>query len=112
MLTAAQLAAALGVSERQVNRLVNAGLPSTPVGARGRRYDLAECQRWLRESYQPCPSNAPRPAAGKSVSASAVNAYTDAYRRAHLRVRPSALKQSCESHSPETERLLSLVTPQ
>lgn len=112
MLTAAQLAAALGISERQVNRLVNAGLPSTPVGARGKRYDLAECQRWLRESYKPCPSKQPRREAGKSVSASAVNAYTDAYRRAHLRARPSGLKLKSESPSPDSEPLLSLVTRQ
>ena len=111
MLTAAQLAAALGISERQVNRLVNAGLPSTPVGARGRRYDLAECQQWLRESYQ-CPSKPTRREAGKSVSASAVNAYTDAYRRAHLRARPSGSRLKSESPSLDSEPLLSLVTHQ
>lgn len=110
MLTAAQLAAALGVSERQVNRLVHAGLPSTPIGARGRRYDLAECQRWLRESYQPCPSNAHRPAAGKSVPASVVNAYTDAYRRAQLRARPSGSRPNYEQPSADTPPPLSLVT--
>lgn len=38
-LTTEQLAAHLAVSARQIQRLAAAGMPSVPVGARGRRYD-------------------------------------------------------------------------
>lgn len=38
-LTTEQLASHLGISSRQVQRLASLGLPSIPVGARGRRYD-------------------------------------------------------------------------
>lgn len=86
MLTQAELAAALGISTRQVQRLA---LPHTPVGRRGKRYDLDECRKYLREVY-PCQSSEPRPAGGTSASASAIAEYTDAFRRVHLRVMPSA----------------------
>ena len=43
-----EICAALGVSESTIRRLEQAGLPFTPVGARSKRYDLAECKAWLR----------------------------------------------------------------
>lgn len=110
MLTAAQLASALGVSERQVHRLSASGLPSTPVGLRGRRYDFDECQRWLRENYA-CQSNERRTAATRSVSASAISAYTAAYRRVQVRVTPSTSKLNSEPPSAAERSPLSLVTP-
>ena len=109
MLTPSELATALRISERQVQRLTADGMPFQPVGARGKRYDLEQCKAWLRENHT-CLSNKQKQAASKSVSASAVNAFTDACRRAHLRVRPSESKPSCEQPSAETERRLSLVT--
>jgi hypothetical protein len=80
VLTAAALAAALGISERQVQRL----------RAAGKRYDVEECKRWLRE--QKCQSERPPQADTKSLSPSAVDAYTAAFRRAHLRVLPDRSK--------------------
>lgn len=43
-----QICAELGVSESTIRRLERAGLPFTPVGARSKRYNLAECKAWLR----------------------------------------------------------------
>lgn len=43
-----EICAALGVSESTIRRLEQNGLPFTPVGARSKRYDLAECKAWLR----------------------------------------------------------------
>jgi hypothetical protein len=91
MLTPAELAAQLRISERQVQRLAAAGMPRVPVGARGVRYDLAACTEWLQKNMQ-CPSPQPRPAASKSLSASAVSAYIGDFRRAQLRVLPSKSK--------------------
>ena len=94
MLTTEQLAAEFGVSARQVQRLAKQGMPSIPVGARARRYDPTACRSWLQANDEAltCRSSEPKPVAGKSLSASVVSAYTDACRRAHLRVTPSALK--------------------
>lgn len=97
MLTAAQLAAHLAVSVRHVERCAAAGMPSISVGARAKRYDLAACLAWLaehRETLSTCQSNAPRKAVSKSVSASAVSAYTDACRRVNLRAVPSGSNRS------------------
>jgi phage terminase Nu1 subunit (DNA packaging protein) len=96
MLTPAELAAHYRVSTRQVQRWRAAGMPCVPVGARAVRYDPAQCEVWLRAAHsaQECPANPHQPAAGKSLSASAASAYTAAYRRAHLRVMPSAAKPS------------------
>ena len=47
-LTRQQLCAALAVSESTVRRWELDGLPCTPIGARGKRYHLVECQQWLR----------------------------------------------------------------
>src|SRR5690349_7323582 len=94
LVTTEQLAAHLGVSTRQVQRLVDAGLPQVPVGARAVRYDSAACVAWLQANAGnlSCQSTARPKAATKSLSASAASAYTDACRRAQLRVKPSALK--------------------
>lgn len=51
MLTPAELAAHLRISERQVQRLAAAGMPRVPVGARTVRYDPAACTAWLQERY-------------------------------------------------------------
>jgi phage terminase Nu1 subunit (DNA packaging protein) len=111
MLTAAQLAAALSISERQVQRLAAAGMPVQPIGARGRRYDLEECRQWLRENHA-CLSNAQKPEAGKSLSASVVNAFTAASRQVQVRVRPSESRLKSDPPSDGSEPRLSLVTPQ
>ena len=86
-LTRQQLCAALAVSESTVRRLEIEGLPFTPVGRRGKRYDLAECKRWLREHQ--CQPGSTKTGAATSASCSAANAFTESYRRAHLRVMPS-----------------------
>lgn len=93
--TGAELAALLRCSERTVARLVIDGMPSILV--RGRRvYDAAECLRWMRErdAAAPCPSDKTQKAAGTLKSASVVDAFTDACRRAQLRVMPSSPKLS------------------
>jgi phage terminase Nu1 subunit (DNA packaging protein) len=93
--TGAELAALLRCSERTVARLVIDGMPSILV--RGRRvYDAAECLRWMRErdAAAPCPSDKTQKAAGTLRSASVVGAFTDACRRAQLRVMPSSPKLS------------------
>ncbi len=46
-LTRQQLCAALTISESTVRRLELDGMPYTPIGVRGKRYDLDECKRWL-----------------------------------------------------------------
>lgn len=94
MLTTEQLAAEFGVSARQIQRLAKRGMPSIPVGVRSRRYDPTACRSWLQENDEAltCRSSEPKPVAGKSLSASVVSAYTDACRRVHLRVTPSAPK--------------------
>lgn len=52
MLTPAQLAAALSISERQVSRLTSAGMPCQPVGVRGKRYVLDECRNRLKDALE------------------------------------------------------------
>jgi hypothetical protein len=92
MITTEQLAADLGVSARQVQRLRGAGMPCLPVGARSVRYDAAACRQWLsanQEHLSTCLSSATAAAGSRSLSASAVSAYTAACRRAQLRVMPS-----------------------
>ena len=92
-MTAAELAAALRISERQVQRHAAAGMPFQPVGSRRKLYSLAECQAWLREHFK-CQSRDSRTGAGTLLSASTANEYIAASRRMQLRVMPSALKQS------------------
>lgn len=87
-LTTEQLAVHLGVSARQIQRLVSFGLPSVLVGARARRYDPEACIAWLQANEGALTRGQIPPVATKST-ATAVSAYTDAYRRARLRVMPS-----------------------
>jgi hypothetical protein len=97
MLTTEQLAADMGISARQVQRLRGAGMPCIPVGARAVRYDAATCKAWLQanpETITQCLSVATPKAASRSLSASAVSAYTDACRKAVVRVMPSASNPS------------------
>lgn len=92
LLTLAELAAAMRVSTRHLERCVAAGMPCVPVGARAKRYDMAACLNWMAaQAPEPSCRSSQRPkAATTSLSASAGAAYTDAYRQAHLRVMPSA----------------------
>lgn len=89
--TRQQLCAALGISESTVRRLEAVGLPYTPVGAKSKRYNLAECKAWLKMNQNRLCQSQQTPAA-KSISTlwSAANAFTDASRKVQLRVMPSA----------------------
>lgn len=87
-LTRQQLCAELTVSESTVRRWELDGLPYVPVGRRGKRYDLPEVKRWLREHQ--CQSGPTRTAASTSALCEAASAFTESYRRAHLRVMPSS----------------------
>lgn len=93
ILTPAELAAHLRTSERTVARMVVDGCPSMLVGRR-RRFELAAVTAWLTERASACPPDATNKAAGTPKSASAVVAFTDAYRRVQVRVMPSASKPS------------------
>lgn len=87
-ITRQQLCAQLAISESTVRRLELEGLPFTPVGVRGKRYDLAEVKRWLR-SHQ-CQPGPTKTGVGTSELCSAADVFTESYRRAHLRVMPSS----------------------
>jgi excisionase family DNA binding protein len=93
MLTPAELAAQLRVSERTVARMVNDGCPSFLVGAR-RRFDLAAVTAWAEERGKPCRSAEIKPAGGTRRSVSDAGAFIDAYRKVQLRVTPSVSKRS------------------
>lgn len=87
-ITRQQLCAEFSIIESTVRRLELLGLPFTPIGRRGKRYDLDEVKVWLREN-QGCPSG--KKAAGStSASWSAAAAFTDACRKVQLRVMPSS----------------------
>lgn len=92
MLTPAELAAHLRISERTVARMVLDGCPSMLVGSR-RRFELPTVTAWITERAACLPEKTPT-AAGTQRLASAANAFTDASRRAHLRVMPGASKRS------------------
>ncbi len=94
IVTTEQLAAHLGISARQVQRLAAAGLPSIPVGARGRRYDPDACEQWLQANAEALRGRKQQPRPSSScLSASAAAAFTEAARRARLRVMPSEPKR-------------------
>lgn len=82
-----QLCAALGISESQVRRLEQRGLPCTPVGARAKRYNLDECREWLRNN--PCQSGQTSKGVGMSASWSGVREFIESSRKMRLRVTPS-----------------------
>lgn len=111
MLNPAEAASALGISVRQLQRLSAAGLPFTPVGTKAKRYDLQECRIWLKANPT-CLSNRPQAGASRSLSAGTIAAYTDACRRAQVRVTPGSSKPNSLTPSANSEPSLSLVTPQ
>ena len=88
------LASALRVSDSTIARWLRAGLPHTPVGVRGKRFNLAEVRAWLREVYQPCQSGQTSKGAATSASWSMAGAFTESSRKVHLRVMPSASRAS------------------
>lgn len=90
-----QLCAKLGISESTVRRLELDGLPYTPIGVRGKRYDLAECKQWLRE--RKCQSGPTSKAVATSASWSPGNEFTASYRKRHLRVMPSSSKPKSDA---------------
>lgn len=83
-----QICAALGVSESTIRRLEHDGLPYTPVGKRAKRYDLAECKKWLKENQQ-CPSGTTKTVVNMSGSWSPGKEFTEYCRKVQLRVMPS-----------------------
>lgn len=83
-----QICAALGVSESTIRRLEHDGMPFTPVGVRSKRYDLAECKKWLKEN-QSCQSGKTIKVGSTSELWSKASAFTASCRKAHLRVMPS-----------------------
>ena len=93
LMTPAELAAHLRTSERTVARMVLEGCPSMLVGRR-RRFDLAAVTTWIQERGVACRSEKTPTAAGTQKYASAGSAFTDAFRKAHLRVMPGSSKQS------------------
>ncbi|MGL4575241.1 MAG: helix-turn-helix domain-containing protein [Burkholderiaceae bacterium] len=88
LLTPAEIAAYLRTSERTIARMVADGCPSIMVGKR-RRFDLQAVLTWSKEQAQ-CQSDKTPVAFGTPKLASAVAEFTDSYRRAALRVMPSA----------------------
>lgn len=95
MLTPAELAAHLRISERTVARMVLEGCPSM-LARRRRRFDLAAVTAWMAAQgvNQPCQSEKTMPAAGTLKPASAAAAFTAACRQVQLRAMPSASKLS------------------
>lgn len=91
MMTPAELAAHLRVSERTVARMVLDGCPSMLVGSR-RRFELATVIAWTIE--RACQPEKTLKDAGTPRLVSAANAFTGASRRVQLRVTPGASKQS------------------
>jgi phage terminase Nu1 subunit (DNA packaging protein) len=88
-LTPAELAAHLRISVRQVQRLVSAGMPSIPTGARGRVYDPDACEQWLTLNPDACRTEKTQKAVTTSSFASAAAAFTEKCRLAQLRTTPS-----------------------
>lgn len=80
-----ELCSALGVSESTIRRLEQAGLPFTPVGARSKRYDLAECKAWLRAN----PPNAEQQRRPAALQWGATTEFTASCKKVKLRVMPS-----------------------
>lgn len=88
-LTPAELAAHFRVSERTVARMVDEGCPSMLVGRR-RRFDLADVRAWMEQRAAECRSEKTPTGDGTPKHASAAADFTAAYRKAQLRVMPSA----------------------
>ena len=88
-LTRQQLCAEMSVSESTVRRWEADGLPYTPIGLRGKRYNLDEIRRWLREHQGSCQSGSTNKAAATSASWPGANEFTESFRKVQLRVMPS-----------------------
>lgn len=91
-LTRQQLCAELSISESTVRRMEQNGLPFTPVGVRGKRYDAGEVKRWLRENG--CQSGSTKKDEYTSALWSAGRVFTDACRKVQVRGMPSDSKQN------------------
>lgn len=89
LLTVAQLAAHLKVSVRHLERCTAAGMPSIPVGARSRRYDLQASLAWLAE-YSHGELQARQTGRQAGPQGAAVHDYASAYKRMRIRVLPSS----------------------
>lgn len=87
LLTPAQLAAHLNVSERTVARMVVDGCPHINVRSR-RKFDLAQVIAWTQQHS--CQHEKTRTDTGTRKRASMEGDYIDASRLVRLRVRPSA----------------------
>ena len=87
MLTPAELAAELRISERTVARMVLDGCPSFMVGRR-RRFDLATVTVWTQEREKSCRFAATPVVVGTPKSVSAANAFIDASKKVQFRVMP------------------------
>ena len=88
VLTRQQLCAELQVSDSTVRRWHLDGLPHIPVGVRTARYDLTEVKAWLKA--RGCQPGSTKTAGDTSALCSAADAFTASFRRAQLRVPPSA----------------------
>lgn len=86
-LTRQQLCAELGVSESTIRRSEQRGMPVLQLGRKTKRYDLADCMRWLKENCPP--SGGMHKAGSTSRSLSKANEFTAAARKVRLRVKPS-----------------------
>lgn len=93
VLTPAELAAHLRVSERTVSRMVAEGCPCMLAGRRP-RFDLSRVTLWMEEQASKCRSEKTHKAAGMQKHAYSADAFTDACRRVQVRAMPSALKPS------------------
>ena len=85
-----QFCAALGISESTVRRLELAGLPFTPIGVRGKRYDLEECKRWLRSWG--CQIGSTKKDVVTLESCSGADAYIESFQKARRRGMPNDSK--------------------
>jgi AraC-like DNA-binding protein len=87
-LTRQELIASLKISESTFSRWGDE-VPSTPVGKKKRIYNLGEVKRWLREREKACQSGQTQKVVSTSASWSGADAFTAAFKKAHLRVLPS-----------------------
>jgi len=90
-ITRQQLCAALQISESTVRRHERDGMPCTPVGKKAKRYDLAECKKWLRERT-PCQPGSTKQAAATRASCTAASDFIESSMSVQRRVMPSLLR--------------------
>jgi hypothetical protein len=53
LLTQKQIETYYGVSDWQILRWIEAGMPTEPFAGRGRRFSLAKCEEWHAENAEP-----------------------------------------------------------